>query len=161
MTAAHPRGPHGPAGQVAIEFALAATAFLVLLLGTMDAAISSFERTMVDYRISTIADNLPDGYDSLSDADLVRDALCDREGLDPDRLTVVSADVEPVDHDPGTGPDALAGELGSENATRRQTRLEIKAKITYDVSGIGILSTGDYTREFDQTVTLTRRYEIS
>lgn len=156
-----PARPRGPKGQVALEFILAAAAFLIILFGTMDAAISSFQRTMVDYRIATIADSLPAGFSTADSKSLVRDLLTERGGLDPSRLTVDSAHVSVESHGGSYSSDSLAQALGSENSMRKVDYVKVSARVTYRVSGIGFLNPGPYTREFTKSLALTRRYEIS
>lgn len=152
----------GVPGQTLVEFALVAVVAMILAIGTAQAAILSYEKTTIDYAASRVGDKLPAGWDHMDRNALVKQLLLEEAPLDPARLEVTAADVKVLDNHSLDAGDGVAGELGTEMATRTGKYLRVRAKVAYDTSGLGtLLGTGRIEREVDRTFSIERRYEVS
>lgn len=155
-------------GQTLVEFSVAGTLFLSLLLAIVSLSVSAWSRSSVDFSMSELATQLPAGWDAMDDKTLVRELVTDNgeAAIDPSRLTVLSASVEEIKTSPqsSSSADSVARALGSENAYRSSSWVRVKARVSYrlDVGGMVIGGpVGTYTRDIDRVYLVQRRYEIS
>lgn len=153
----------GLPGQTLVEFAFVAVSLFLLLFGTAQVAIASFAKTSLDFAASRVGDRLPADWDTMGRNALVKQMLLSEAPLDPSRLEVTGADVKVVENDSVDAGDGVAGELGTEMATRTGKYLRVRATVTYDAGGLGgnLLGIGRMTRSIDRTFSIERRYEVS
>ena len=94
-------------GQAIVETAI------MLIFAVIAAGLTMWRKSDTDYQLTTMARELPDGWESEDKKELVRDLVCEGSSLDPSKLTVNSAELkyetkESIDED-----DPVATELGS------------------------------------------------
>lgn len=150
-------------GQTTVEFALIAITAILFMLGIAQAAMASFAATNLDYGISILGTELPEGWDASDDAQVVKGLMAATSTIDPARITVNDAEITVEDvHGTDTG-DTVAAALGGEMATRTGKYLHVKATVTYDIKGVSgsILPLKEVSRTIDRTLSLEKRYEVS
>lgn len=150
-------------GQAMVEFALAGIIVLFMIFGIVAFAFSSWQRSAIDYELSSLADELPGDWSALSDDQLVRYLILDNSQLDPDRLRVLDCSVETSYEVEVNADDPVALAVGSRTSTTAETWVTVEATITYDVSSPIVLTDQDmtYERQVSGSYLVERRYEVS
>ena len=85
-------------GQGSVEFILIMPVLLTFLFAIGSFAMLSYQNTVIQHSLATLADALPAGWQEQDRNELVRDLVCDGTDLDKSRLTVTNARV--VNSDP-------------------------------------------------------------
>lgn len=161
----HPLRRRGLSGQSVVEFALVSVAFFAVLLGAISLSLSAWMASEVDFRSSELASELPAGWDSMDDKELVKTLMTSGTGLDPDRITVRSAHVEERQFSNNNSmDDPLANRVGADVAHEDAAYLWVRAQVTYDTHLPGTFlasGPGNYTRNIERIYVVNRRYEVS
>ena len=80
-------------GAEMVEASLVMPVTILVTIGLVVVFFAMYERAAVDHQLSTMGQELPDGWQSMADAELARELVLDGSTLDPGRLTVDSATV--------------------------------------------------------------------
>ena len=80
-------------GQGSVEFILIMPVLLTFLFAIGSFAMLSYQNTVIQHSLATLADALPAGWQEQDRNELVRDLVCDGTDLDKSRLTVTNARV--------------------------------------------------------------------
>lgn len=148
-------------GQSMVEFALVGWFVIMFIFAILAAGITMWEKTTVDYQLTTMADELPDGWQSMDKTALVKKLILDGSTLDESKLTVSDVSVETETKTEVKEDDPVAIQLGSSSATHEEKWLNVSAKVTYDAtSPVAIFGKTVYTREVDGSYLTERRYEV-
>ena len=75
-------------GQGSVEFILIMPVLLTFLFAIGSFAMLSYQNTVIQHSLATLADALPAGWQEQDRNELVRDLVCDGTDLDKSRLTV-------------------------------------------------------------------------
>lgn len=148
-------------GQAIVETAIAGAFVVMLIFAVIAAGLTMWRKSDTDYQLTTMARELPDGWESEDKKELVRDLVCEGSSLDPSKLTVNSAELkyetkESIDED-----DPVATELGSTSARHKETWLTVEANITYDATApVALFGQTSYTRSVSGSYLIDRLYEV-
>lgn len=152
-----------PAGQTLIEFACVFAVFCLLVFGLMNYGVAMFQRSAVDYQLSRVGSTIS-VWDAREGAtytdDQLKELLCLDTNLNPDLMEVANASTELIEQESTTYGDAVAGDLGNDQASRTAKYLKVEADVAYIVGG-GLIGEERYERHVSRTYTIERRYEIS
>ena len=148
-------------GQAMVEFALSGLVVVTLLLMVLGLGVMAWQRSAIDYELSSLADELPAGWDDSSDDELVRQLVLDGSSLDPDRLEVSSASVERSLEAQVRPAVPVSAALGSTVATTTWDWVTVTATVTYDLPDVMGLGGGPYEREVHGSYLVERRYEVA
>ena len=88
------RAPCRLAGQGSVEFILVMPVLLAFLFAIGSFAMLSYQNTVIQHSLATLADSLPAGWQERDRNELVRDLVCSGTDLERDRLTVTNAKVK-------------------------------------------------------------------
>lgn len=148
-------------GAEMVEAALVMPVTILVTIGLVVVCFAMYERAAVDHQLSTMGQELPDGWQSMADADLARELVLDGSTLDPGRLTVDSATVTASSASEVRDNDPVATELGGLVSRDERRWVTVTATVTYDLdSGTG-LGPGRVTRTTRGTYLVERRWEVS
>lgn len=146
-------------GQSAVEFALGGLVVILLIIAVMSIAVTSWQRSAVDYELSSLSDSLPAGWSSMGDEELLRHLVLAGSTLDPDGLEISRAVVEQREEVEVRPADEVAQRVGSSTATVTEKWVEIEGTVSYELPGAFGSST--YIRDLEGTYLIERRYEVS
>ena len=146
-------------GQSAVEFALGGLVVILLIIAVMSVAVTSWQRSAIDYELSSLSDSLPAGWASMGDEELLRHLVLSGSTLDPERLEISRAVVEQREEVEVRPADEVAQRVGSSTATVTEKWVEIEGTVSYELPGAFGSST--YIRDLEGTYLIERRYEIS
>lgn len=152
----------GRDGQSSAEFIIVLPVFVAIVFAVMFFCYAAYQRADVDYQLSSLAGELPAGWESMDGEALVRDLLLDGSQLDPSSLEVTSALVS-VDRvqDVRQG-GAMASALDAGVTRTDQQRVEVEADVSYTYSDV--LSFGHevtYRRHLERSYTTYTDFEVS
>lgn len=148
-------------GQAMVEFAICLPILLSLTLGLVAVGVAEWRRSDADHALSNLASELPEGWESMPDAELVRALLLDGSSLDEDRLTVTDADVSVSASSDTDASGRLATSLGGGFVKRESTWVVVSADVDYDLDdGIWPLVSGTYSRHVERRYLASTRTEV-
>lgn len=148
-------------GAEMVEASLVMPVTILITIGLVVVFFAMYERAAVDHQLSTMGQELPDGWQSMADAELARELVLDGSTLDPGRLTVDSATVTEDTASEVRDNDPVATELGGLISRDERRWVTVTATVTYDLeTGTG-LGPGRVTRTARGTYLVERRWEVS
>lgn len=148
-------------GAEMVEAAFVMPVTILVTIGLVVVCFAMYERAAVDHQLSTMGQELPEGWQSMADAELARELVLDGSTLDPGRLTVDSATVTSSSATDVRDNDPVATELGGLVSRDERRWVTVTATVTYDLdTGTG-LGPGRVTRTARGTYLVERRWEIS
>lgn len=106
-------------GQGSVEFILIMPVLLTFLFAIGSFAMLSYQNTVIQHSLATLADALPAGWQEQDRNELVRDLVCDGTDLDKSRLTVTNARVKTETSGAVNDGDSIASDLGGLDAQDR------------------------------------------
>lgn len=144
-----------------VEAAFVMPVTILVTIGLVVVCFAMYERAAVDHQLSTMGQELPEGWQSMADAELARELVLDGSTLDPGRLTVDSATVTSSSATDVRDNDPVATELGGLVSRDERRWVTVTATVTYDLdTGTG-LGPGRVTRTARGTYLVERRWEVS
>ena len=148
-------------GAEMVEAAFVMPVTILVTIGLVVVCFAMYERAAVDHQLSTMGQELPEGWQSMADAKLARELVLDGSTLDPGRLTVDSATVTSSSATDVRDNDPVATELGGLVSRDERRWVTVTATVTYDLdTGTG-LGPGRVTRTARGTYLVERRWEVS
>lgn len=148
-------------GAEMVEAAFVMPVTILVTIGLVVVCFAMYERAAVDHQLSTMGQELPEGWQSMADAELARELVLDGSTLDPGRLTVDSATVTSSSATDVRDNDPVATELGGLVSRDERRWVTVTATVTYDLdTGTG-LGPGRVTRTARGTYLVERRWEVS
>ena len=111
-------------GQGSVEFILVMPVLLTFLFAIGSFAMLSYQNTVIQHSLATLADALPAGWQQQDRNELVRDLVCGGTDLDKSRLTVTNASVK--------DGDSIASDLGASTLRTETRRVAVEADIAYE-----------------------------
>ena len=109
-------------GQGSVEFILVMPVLLTFLFAIGSFAMLSYQNTVIQHSLATLADALPAGWQQQDRNELVRDLVCDGTDLDKSRLTVTNAN----------DGDSIASDLGASTLRTETRSVAVEADIAYE-----------------------------
>ena len=126
------RAPCRLAGQGSVEFILVMPVLLAFLFAIGSFAMLSYQNTVIQHSLATLADSLPAGWQERDRNELVRDLVCSGTDLERDRLTVTNAKVKTTTSGVVNDGDSIANELGASTLRTETRRVTVEADVAYD-----------------------------
>jgi hypothetical protein len=150
-------------GQSLVEFAVVGPLVILLILACLGFGWSTWQRSMVDHQISTLASDLPDDWESYDADELVKKLICDGTLLDEDKVEVENARVTTRKVDsPSSSTVSVDGTDETLRATDTKTYVTVSATVRYDLTGpLALGGSIEYVREVKGDYLAERRYEFS
>ena len=118
------RAPCRLAGQGSVEFILVMPVLLAFLFAIGSFAMLSYQNTVIQHSLATLADSLPAGWQERDRDELVR--------LERDRLTVTNAKVKATTSGVVNDGDSIANELGASTLRTETRRVTVEADVAYE-----------------------------
>lgn len=157
MTAARARRRAGET----VEFALAGTLVILLILGICAFGYSCWQVTAVDYELSRLSETLPDDWASRDADEVVKEMILEGSTLDASRLTVENATIKAETRAETLKGDAAAKALGKDYTYRTETWVTVSAEVDYDATGaIALGGKVDHKRTVEGTYLVERKNEM-
>lgn len=153
-----------PSGQTTVEFAFAGIWLVLLMMAVLCFGLITFQKSSFDYQVSHMADELPNGWESMDAKQVVKSCVAASSGLSEDDIEVNSAEIHLEDMSSTDRGNSTAVQLGSELKTTTASYLDISADITVRLGrGIGLAGNGGipYRRSVKQSFTVERRWEVA
>ncbi len=148
-------------GQAMVEFAICLPILLSLTLGLVAVGVAEWRRSDADHALSNLASELPEGWESMSEAELVRSLVLDGSSLDADRLSVADADVTEVSSSDTDVSGGVVAGLGGSFVRRESAWVVVSADVSYDLGdGIWPLVSGTYSRHVERRYLASIRTEV-
>ena len=119
-------------GQGSVEFILVMPVLLLFLFSIGSFAMLSYQNTVIQHSLATLADALPAGWQEQDRNELVRDLVCDGTDLDKSRLTVTNARVKADTSGTVEDGSSIASELGASSLRTETRRVTVEADIAYE-----------------------------
>lgn len=119
-------------GQGSVEFILIMPVLLTFLFAIGSFAMLSYQNTVIQHSLATLADALPAGWQEQDRNELVRDLVCDGTDLDKSRLTVTNARVKTETSGAVNDGDSIASDLGASTLRTETRRVAVEADIAYE-----------------------------
>ena len=116
-------------GQGSVEFILIMPVLLTFLFAIGSFAMLSYQNTVIQHSLATLADALPAGWQEQDRNELVRDLVCDGTDLDKSRLTVTNARVKTETSGAVNDGDSIASDLGASTLRTETRRVAVEAEI--------------------------------
>lgn len=154
----------GRRGQTTIEFSFVAVVFVLMLLSVLEIGVAQFQKSSFDYSISRMADELPDGWESMDAKTVAKDCISKAAGIPADDIEVHDAEIHVEDEGSTELGNSTATALGSELKTETAKYLDLKADISVKLGrGLGLIGNDgtEYRRNVDKTFTIERRWEVA
>lgn len=135
MEALHATRAHAHlTAQGSVEFILVMPVLLMFLFAIGSFAMLSYQNTVIQHSLATLADTLPAGWQEQDKNELVRDLVCDGTDLDKGRLTVTNARVKTETSGTVHDSDSIAHDLGASSLRTETRRVIVEADISYEYS---------------------------
>ncbi len=115
-------------GQGSGEFILIMPVLLTFLFAIGSFAMLSYQNTVIQHSLATLADALPAGWQEQDRNELVRDLVCDGTDLDKSRLTVTNARVKADTSGAVNDGDSIASDLGASTLRTETRRVAVEAR---------------------------------
>lgn len=149
-------------GQASAEFIVIVPLFVFVVFFIMWSGFAFFERSTLVQRFSTLGNELPSGWETMADDDLVRNLIIGDGVLDDASLTVTGASVEvPPALVHTNADDPVATALGRTTSKMETTYVEIEAEVSYNYRSILSWSGSQtLTAHVERTYTIGQKYEI-
>lgn len=151
-------------GQTTVEFTFAGIWLVLLMMAVLCFGFIKFQKSSFDYQVSHMADELPNGWESMDAKQVVKSCVAAASGLSEDDIEVNSAEIHLEDKGSTDLGNSTAVQLGSELKTTTASYLDISADITVHLGrGIGFAGAGGipYRRSVRQSFTVERRWEVA
>lgn len=133
MEALHATRAHAHlTAQGSVEFILVMPVLLLFLFAIGSFAMLSYQNTVIQHSLATLADTLPAGWQEQDKNELVRDLVCDGTDLDKSRLTVTNARVVTRTKGSVNDLDSIAHDLGASSLRTETRRVAVEADIAYE-----------------------------
>ena len=120
--------------QGSVEFILVMPVLLAFLFAIGSFAMLSYQNTVIQHSLATLADTLPAGWREQDPNELVRDLVCAGTDLDKSRLTVTNATVKTETGGVVNDGDSIASGLGASTLRTETRRVTVEADIAYEYS---------------------------
>lgn len=149
------------AGQAMVEFALVGWFSVAFIFAICAAGLTLWQKATLDHQLTTMADELPDGWESTDKETLAKELILDGSSLDADRLTVSGVTLSTVSSGGIDPDDDLARALNSTAARREEKWLEVSCDVEYDAtSPVELFGKTLYKRHVEGSYLLERLYEV-